>query len=103
MIDYYEYIKSDLWKQRTEKVRERNGGRCELCLFRKGSSVHHRTYVNLGSEKDEDLIHVCDSCHKAIHRLKENHFLWESRRELLNQLQKEVEKFSEQPDTNTNS
>lgn len=89
MINYYEYIKSTEWYERTKEIRARRGGRCECCLMRNGSSVHHRTYERLGNELPEDLIHVCDCCHKMIHGLGV-FFIWSSRIPFLKTLQLEV-------------
>ena len=30
--------------------------------------VHHKTYENVGNEKERDLIVVCDQCHINIHK-----------------------------------
>ena len=32
--------------------------------------VHHLTYANLGDEKTEDLMLLCQVCHEWIHRIK---------------------------------
>ena len=89
VIDYYQYIKSEQWYKRTESIRKRNKGICECCNMRYGDSIHHRTYKRLGNELDEDLIHLCDQCHKMVHRLG-IFFIWPSRVEFLNQLRKEI-------------
>lgn len=91
MIDYYEYIKSDAWQKRTESVRIRNSGLCECCNMRWGIAVHHRTYERLGNELEDDLIHICDDCHKYIHRLKDDIFIWESKFELIDKLRREAD------------
>jgi hypothetical protein len=31
--------------------------------------VHHLTYENIGREKDEDLLAVCERCHRSFHDL----------------------------------
>lgn len=91
MIDYYSYIHSEAWFQRTEQVRKRNGGTCEVCNLRFGAVVHHRTYQHLGEELDEELLHVCKSCHEAIHGLTtRKFFIWPSRLDFLCLLQHEA-------------
>jgi len=69
-LDYHEYIKSPGWKETSRLAKERAGYRCQLCN-RKGDDTtlhtHHRTYVRLGIEFDEDLIVLCSSCHKKHH------------------------------------
>lgn len=91
-IDYYVYIKSPEWFKRTESVRARNRGICECCNMRQGSCVHHRSYENLGKEKEEELLHVCEICHNMIHKKKKG-FIWPSRIGFLILLQQEVEKY----------
>ena len=44
VVDYYEYLQSETWLARAEKVRERNGGMCECCNIRFITDNHHRTY-----------------------------------------------------------
>jgi hypothetical protein len=42
---------------------------CEKCfsyLKRQFIEVHHKTYENLGHEKDEDLMVVCSDCHTGL-------------------------------------
>lgn len=93
MVDYYDYIKSVEWLEKTEDIRNRNGGLCECCNMRYGSDVHHRTYDRLGNEKGADLIHLCRECHSIIH----NEFtgdvkssIWPSRIDFLRSLWKEA-------------
>lgn len=85
MVNYYEYIKSKDWFERTALVRERNNRLCEVCDMRYGEDVHHRTYERLGAELPEDLLHVCRTCHGMIHQ-KGNGFIWKSRLPFLREL-----------------
>lgn len=32
-----------------------------------GIDLHHRTYVRMGDEWDEDLVPLCVSCHRLLH------------------------------------
>lgn len=32
--------------------------------------MHHLTYENLGNEKDEDLMLLCETCHQYMHKGK---------------------------------
>lgn len=71
--DYQEYIKSPEWKTTSNKAKERAGYRCQLCN-RKGTystlHTHHRTYERLGLEFDDDLIVLCNKCHKKHHDIE---------------------------------
>lgn len=66
-IDYDSYINSEIWRNKANHIRERDGGRCQIC----GANdvpleVHHLTYARLYHELDDDLITLCDSCHKKV-------------------------------------
>ena len=71
--DYKEYINSPEWKETSRRAKVRAGYRCQLCN-RKGNDTtlhtHHRTYERLGIEFYEDLIVLCNSCHKKHHGIK---------------------------------
>lgn len=65
---YNDYIKSQEWKDKCDKILARDNHECQHCHAHiPDLSVHHKTYENLFNEKDEDLITLCDSCHKKEH------------------------------------
>jgi len=39
------------------------------CCGTEAVQVHHKTYINFGKEKLDDLISVCPVCHQIIHNL----------------------------------
>ena len=41
----------------------------EYCRHRPLENVHHRTYASFGQEPLEDLMGVCRTCHRRIHRI----------------------------------
>ena len=62
--EYQEYLESLDWYIRRKVAIHKADYRCQVCGFYYPSlEVHHNTYVNLGHEKDEDLLVVCQSCH----------------------------------------
>lgn len=72
---YVNYIHSAEWLRVRKRALERNP-RCALCnrprvTQRKAKMpilhIHHRTYVNLAREHDEDLTTLCEQCHKLFH------------------------------------
>jgi len=68
---YKSYIKSDKWRAKSSKAKRKAKRRCQLC----GATdvvldTHHNTYKNLGHEKPEDLIVLCQSCHTKFHEQK---------------------------------
>ena len=65
---YHDYLQSEQWKTIARKKREEADNRCQLC--NNGSitlHVHHRTYDNIYHEKMNDLIVLCENCHKKFH------------------------------------
>lgn len=68
-LDYYEYIQSPEWKQKSKEAKERAMNRCQLC-YRPSNEIvlhtHHRTYERLGNELDTDLTVLCEECHKIF-------------------------------------
>lgn len=66
---YNLYLESDKWKQIRRKILERDGYKCRICGTNYNLRIHHLTYKRLYNENEEDLITVCESCHKAYHEL----------------------------------
>ena len=66
--NYSTYLASDHWTGTRERLLLERGSICELCKNRGFVQLHHRTYKNLGSELDCELIFLCDSCHHRIHQ-----------------------------------
>jgi len=62
---YKAYLASDLWKSIRQRVFDRDGGICRLCLKRKAKSVHHVTYHEdtLRGETLDQLVSICGGCH----------------------------------------
>ena len=79
-LKYQRYIKGKSFKQIREIVLKRDGYRCQCCNWTPDEggnrylTVHHKTYEHLYNEKEhlEDLICLCEICHKAIHSAKGN-------------------------------
>lgn len=67
MSRYHEYLRSDRWRAVREGALERAGHRCQVCNGGDRLQVHHRTYVNLGAERPEDITVLCDDCHELYH------------------------------------
>lgn len=70
---YGDYLRTPHWEDvRFQAIRHANW-LCEQC-GRSGTGVtlhvHHKTYERLGHEKPEDLMVLCDSCHREIHAEK---------------------------------
>lgn len=66
-LDYYEYIKSQEWKEKAEESKARAGNRCQVCNRSRAEvqlDAHHRTYERLGNERPEDITVLCRECHQ---------------------------------------
>lgn len=66
--NYSEYLKSEHWQKTRKRALSRAKYKCQLCGNKNEKlNVHHNTYENLGNEKNEDLIVLCESCHSKFH------------------------------------
>ena len=64
---YEEYMQSEDWRIIRQDALERAGFRCDECESEENLEVHHKTYKNMGNEKDEDLQVLCKECHDEKH------------------------------------
>lgn len=62
-----EYLGSDHWKAFAAEIRSIRRWKCEVRRSH-GWIVHHRHYNTWGHERPEDVMLVCDRCHRDIHR-----------------------------------
>lgn len=65
-VDYQTYLASQAWAVKREAVKLRCSEICELCNNSAMRSTHHLTYERLGDEYLEDLLGLCDDCHKFL-------------------------------------
>lgn len=75
---YHEYLKSPEWREIALKRREIDQGRCQMCGSQGSPQAplqcHHLDYHHIGEESEGDFIYtrlvtLCESCHKAVHRM----------------------------------
>lgn len=64
---YTEYLQSQEWWDRRNKVMERACGLCEGCRQREPVEVHHLTYEHVTQEFLWELVALCAPCHERIH------------------------------------
>lgn len=67
---YADYLESEWWKWRRVKALRLANFKCNRCASSENLHVHHRTYKNLGAEKDRDLEVLCKDCHERHHGIK---------------------------------
>jgi hypothetical protein len=70
--EYIEYRKSPGWKITRAYMIKRVGGGCQQCHSSTRLQVHHRTYERLGRELPEDLLVLCEFCHKIEDRRRKD-------------------------------
>lgn len=76
--EYDEYIHSERWRKRCERVYKKRGRRCERCGRNdRPLQMHHKNYDRLGAELDDDLLIVCKDCHPKADAERVE---WEARR-----------------------
>ena len=67
-MNYKEYINSEKWKARKALFLKFNKkDYCYICGSVENLNVHHKRYRNLGKEKDNDLMVLCEDCHHRVH------------------------------------
>lgn len=64
---YAGYMASAEWYARRLAVLKRDGNKCQGCGA-DAEQVHHLTYERVGREQLEDLVSVCERCHRFLHR-----------------------------------
>lgn len=71
-IGYKNYLLTPLWKYNRKKFIENREQKCEICKGNQKLEVHHLSYKNIGSEKNEDLCLLCNNCHTEVHKIKKD-------------------------------
>ena len=67
---YDRYLMSSAWAAKKFEVFRRDGYTCQMCKRNPAQQVHHKTYAHFGDEPLDDLIAVCEPCHKKHHGIK---------------------------------
>jgi hypothetical protein len=69
--EYHEYLKTDTWFEKKQRVLKRDSYRCRLCNSPNRLNVHHRCYPEVfGEEQDDDLLTLCKNCHEKFHEVQ---------------------------------
>jgi hypothetical protein len=66
-MPYADYLLTPHWQNMRQGALERAQYRCQVCNASKSLHAHHRTYERRGHENQEDLIVLCENCHKLFH------------------------------------
>ena len=65
--DYADYLETAHWKAFRLSILEFWNWSCCLCEASNRLEVHHRNYLRLGSERQNDCVCLCHSCHSKVH------------------------------------
>ncbi|MFQ5875229.1 MAG: HNH endonuclease [Dehalococcoidia bacterium] len=58
----------EAYRRLHHQVLERDGWRCQCCGRLSGLQVHHiRPRGRLGDDAEQNLITLCNNCHRAVH------------------------------------
>lgn len=66
-MPYAIYLQSKRWKQVRGNRIAKDRSRCVDCGETEYLNVHHETYENRGLESLDDLVTLCDECHRKRH------------------------------------
>jgi 5-methylcytosine-specific restriction endonuclease McrA len=67
-LPYSEYLRTAHWDRVRTLALERARHACGLCPTTEQLQVHHRSYARKGFEQPEDLVVLCEECHRRHHR-----------------------------------
>ncbi len=67
-MTYDEYLKTEHWKHFRDEAMKFADYKCQLCNKNDCKLiVHHNNYQNRGKETFNDVIVLCEECHKKVH------------------------------------
>jgi len=70
-VDYNKYLNSHHWRNKKAKYRRNLGEnfKCSKCGTAEHIHLHHTNYDRLYREKKEDIVLLCEYCHRVVHQL----------------------------------
>ncbi len=63
---YSAYLQSDKWRRKRAAVLDRDSNKCQACLVRTATEVHHTSYRHIYDEPLFELVAICRECHEKI-------------------------------------
>jgi 5-methylcytosine-specific restriction endonuclease McrA len=61
-------LDADAYQELWQKVLARDGWKCQACGSMQHLQVHHKQFrSHAGNDSEENLITLCNDCHKAAH------------------------------------
>lgn len=75
--EYFEYINSRIWKDKSASFQSKTAGRCSLLPWLRANDSHHLTYDNFKNESFlRDCIPVSRFAHNLIHKSPIGSYFW---------------------------
>lgn len=77
-LSYEDLLKTEEWREKRQKILNRDNNKCVYCGKMHNLQVHHKYYskypngfrVYPWNYPDDALITLCDECHKKVHNKK---------------------------------
>lgn len=77
-LSYEDLLKTEEWREKRQKILNRDNNKCVYCGKTHNLQVHHKYYskypngfrVYPWNYPDDALITLCDECHKKVHNKK---------------------------------
>ena len=77
-LSYDDLLKTEEWREKRQKILNRDNNKCVYCGKTHNLQVHHKYYskypngirVYPWNYPDDALITLCDECHKKVHNKK---------------------------------
>jgi hypothetical protein len=70
-MNYADYLQSPVWDVLRKRAYQRANHKCELCA-ESAAHVHHVKYPkNFSSDALDNLVVVCEGCHKKLHGIRD--------------------------------
>jgi uncharacterized protein YlaI len=71
-IPYTDYLMTGHWRRAREHAIKLADGKCSICQSTYRLNVHHLHYRSLWRERANDVVVLCETCHRRIHNKEES-------------------------------
>jgi hypothetical protein len=72
-MPYKDYLWTPEWRRTRRAALHRADYRCRRCQKRNAVHVHHLVYDHIGHEWLDELVALCEPCHRALHEERDQH------------------------------
>lgn len=92
-LPYRQYLKTKYWAELRKVFRKTIGNKCEVCNTKSPLNIHHFNYANIGKETFNDIVCLCETCHRHIHVHQDQLFHTVDDRRKFDKLMRDAEKI----------